>query len=82
MRFRPLSVHLKAGLLALTVGLLGPAAWAQERWLLVSPFPPGGPVDSGTGSSRVAVPRNAYANSSGSCAPPPSRQVATPTPLR
>ena len=46
MRFRPLSVHLKAGLLALTVGLLGPAAWAQERWLLVSPFPPGGPVDT------------------------------------
>ena len=46
MRFRPLSAQLKAGLLALLVCLLGPAAWAQERWLLVSPFPPGGPVDT------------------------------------
>ena len=26
--------------------LLGSTAWAQERWLLVSPFPPGGPVDT------------------------------------
>jgi hypothetical protein len=29
MRFRPLSALLKAGLLALTVGLLGSAAWAR-----------------------------------------------------
>ena len=44
MRFHARRAHLKAALLALS--LASPLAWAQERWLLVSPFPPGGPVDT------------------------------------
>ena len=46
--FEALSARSRAlqAWLLICAALFGGAAWAQERWLLVSPFPPGGPVDT------------------------------------